>query len=417
MATVTDDESRNDTTKLINDWRESWIKEIDLIARSASQEPDQSITEVDLNYRLQESLSYSFEDDVDDRTTLNGQEIDNSFYIGDSSRQQSEASDITSTVGQALVIKQHPSCTIKCYKDPAGVMAISDNQLAYVDFVWNRGCGKEMKMHVVSNIVANAQEPRSDRIIDFPYVGERVRVVDMDYWPTHDRYVLAVVQTGEERASWHYLFNPSANDNEQAFERWMNCQPGDTIMRVCCTAQTVYEIVNHYSKSFVLLLNVYGITHTRKPASVLFPSDATRYDSDTLRLIDICGSPSNKHLAVAYNCAFGSAKGPVGVHIFDPTNDWMLLGRFDLGRTDIQYYMPRLMYLNKVDLFVALHTKNGNFIFYNARGEQVGKRSFIWYAEEFEENQPHLYPVNVCAEQNHVAIRFSRYITTHRIND
>jgi hypothetical protein len=239
----------------------------------------------------------------------------------------------------------------------------------------------------------------------------------MDYWPTHDRYVLAVLQTGEERASWHYLFNPSADNDEEAFERWMTCAPGDTISRICCTEKTVYEIVQYYSHGFVLLLNVYGITHTRKAASFLFPPDDERYDIGTLRLIDICCSSSNKQLAVAYNCSFGSQRGPVGVHIFNPIDNWILLARIDLGYTDVQYYMPRLMYLTKVNLFVVLHINNGNFIFYNTLGEQVGKRSFIRYAEEYEETQPHLYPVNICASQDFVAVRFSRCITVHRIND
>jgi hypothetical protein len=320
-------------------------------------------------------------------------------------------------VDQALIIKQHPSYIAKCYKDEAGVMAITDDQLAYVDLVWNRENVRAMKMHVISNVASRVSESPSDRVIGFPYDGERVRVVDMDYWPTHDRYVLAVVQTGEQRASWHYLFNPVAGDDEEVFERWVDCLPGDTISRVCCTAQTVYEIVNHYRSGFVVLLNVHGVTRTRKPASFLFPSDPNRYNSDNLRLIDICCSQSNQQLAVAYNCAVRSKRGQVGIHIFDPTKDWTLLGRIDLGSTDVEYYMPRLMYLNKVNLFVALHIKNGNLIFYNNRGERVGRRSFIGYAEEYEEDQPHLYPVNICASQNLVAVRFSRRITVHRVND
>ena len=180
MATTGDSANQNDTTRLINDWRESWMKEIDMIARAASQEPDQNITEADLNYRLQESMNYSLDDDFDNQTTMDDPDLETRFHFGDfvnSSRQQSEASDITSTVGQALIIKQHPSHTVKCFKDPAGVMAMSDDDFAYVDFVWNRENMREMKMHVVSN----TKEARTDRIIDFPYVGERVRVVDMDY--------------------------------------------------------------------------------------------------------------------------------------------------------------------------------------------------------------------------------------------
>ncbi|UJR13161.1 hypothetical protein I4U23_000183 [Adineta vaga] len=410
---------------MIDEWRENWIRQVRSIARSAIDDPDQNITAIDLTYRLRELVNEFSQDENDASTIFGADDIERNFYFSDesesfsrnTSRRQSESSDLTSTVGQALVIKQKPRCIIKCYKDPAGVMAIGEDQLAYIDFVWNHEQVREMKMYVVSNIESNVQEPTADRTFDFPYTGEQVRVVDMDYWPTHNRYVLAVVQTGEQRASWHYLFNPSPNEGEEAFERWVNSLPGDTISRVCCTKEIVYEIVNHYRKGFVVLLNAYGVTRARKSALDLFPPDSDRYDSDILRLIDICCSPSNKKLAVSYNCCLGSQRGPVGIHVFDPTREWALLSRIDLGYTNVEYYMPRLLHLYKVDLLVALHVMSGNLFFYDNLGERKGKRSFILYVEEYEENQPHLYPVNICASQKWVAIRFNRYITIHRIND
>ncbi|CAF1464803.1 unnamed protein product, partial [Adineta ricciae] len=339
MATGSEDANRNETSKMINEWREKWMKEIDSIVRSATDDLDENITENDLNDRLQEAMNEFYNDEDGSSTIFGDQDTSKrNFYFSDEfmshtnySRQQSELSDLTSTIGQALVIKQRAHCTVKCYKDPAGVMAIGEDQLAFIDFVWNYEQVREMKMFVVSNINSSVGEVPAERSFNFPYVGERVRVVDMDYWPTHNRYVLAVVQTGEQRASWHYLFNPTPDKDEEAFERWISCLPGDTLSRVCCTKETVYEIVNHYTRGFVLLLNSYGVTHVRKSALELFPPDSQRYNSDVLRLIDICCSPSNKKLAVSYNCSIGSQKGPVGIHVFDLTRDWALLSRIDLG--------------------------------------------------------------------------------------
>lgn len=430
MTSSTHNTGSTETNNLIDDWKEIWIKQIDIIAREAQQDSDTIITQAELNSRLQETLNYSIVDDIDSETTITDFDNDNnnSFpiqpmrFIDDisgESRQQSDPSNASCSVGQSLIIKQRPSDSAKCFRDPAGVMAITDNQLAFVNLVWNNENVRQMKMHVVSNIASKSGPVRNERVLDFPYDGEGVRVVDMEYWPTHDRYVLAVVQTGEQHASWHYLFNAQPNEGEEAFERWVNCSPGDIVSRVCCTATTVYEIVNHFRSGFVLLLNTYGVTRARKSARELFPLDLSlgRYSHETLRLIDICCAPSNKQLAVAYNCALGSQSGPVGIHIFDPTTNWILLGRIDLRSTNVEFYMPRLMYLNKVNLFVALHIRNGNLLFYNDRGERVGRRPFIGYAEEYEDDQPHLYPVNICASQDLVAVRFSRWITVHRIND
>ena len=141
MTSSTHNTGSTETNNLIDDWKEILIKQIDIIAREAQQDSDTIITQAELNSRLQETLNYSIVDDIDSETTITDFDNDNnnSFpiqpmrFIDDisgESRQQSDPSNASCSVGQSLIIKQRPSDSAKCFRDPAGVMAITDNQLA-----------------------------------------------------------------------------------------------------------------------------------------------------------------------------------------------------------------------------------------------------------------------------------------------
>jgi hypothetical protein len=292
-------------------------------------------------------------------------------------------------------------------------MAINGNQLVYVDWVKGPNGLGTLTMRVASNIDQSTEY----RNVIFPIIGDNVRVVDMDYWPTHDQYVLGVIiNTEYTRSAWLCLFNPALINSDTAIQKWVSCDSGDIIARVCCTSTVVYGIVRNSRKNSIILHTPYGTVKERKAAEDLFPSELMS-SCGGLRLADISCSPDNERFAAAYNCSDGYNKGPVGVYVFNPTSNWTLIGRVELGQTNVEFNVPRLAFLYKVNLFAALNSRNGNIIVFNADGEHQGKRSFIFLVKEYEEDQPVIYPFNICATHNWAAIRYNRIITVHRLND
>ena len=67
-------------------------------------------------------------------------------------------------------------------------------------------------------------------------------------------------------------------------------------------------------------------------------------------------------------------------------------------------------------MFALVNRVTGQMCVFNREAVITGQRSFIQHVEEFD--PPQVSPINICAaERAWIAIRYTRFITVHRIID
>lgn len=323
---------------------------------------------------------------------------------------------------QALAIKRTTEISYPCYSDGEnGVMALNDDELVYVDWVWRQDGSGRHKIRIVRPKVINSDNEGTNgcfRSIITPNEFDKMRFVDMDYASHLSRYIMALVErispyerSAMARNSLIYLFD----SKNEAFEQWLPfCKISQgmgliTRMCYCSRPSLTYLIVNTFGQSDLVILNANSSVQDRKPSN-----DLPLTISDA-RLVDIACTPNNDLIALGFNTASAQSRGHMGVCLVKPKS-WIRMSSIDLYQTNIPFRVPRLAWINRQALF-ALLNQYGDIIVFDTNGKTLGTRKFKNSDENYGRHPAPCHPSNLCVQSHWIAIRYTRFITIHRVCD
>ena len=369
------DSNSTNNFDLISQWRSQRLEFINRVADDAlrnATDPETSVGRSlrELDHLLSQKLESEGAINDDDPNFENGDDYggtdddDASSFalppqqlrVDSASRQLSACSLMNTVADQAIHIKRTHSKIYSCFKDKDnGVMALKNNELAYIDCVRGNNGTRQLKMRIVSldDAIVEVAEEAADveennqngfRVVSFPPEIENMHAADMEYLPFKSSYIIGLYTSYQanangrtQRTSTLYLFDSA--DNE--FEPWLPLAgPNENLGIVnriyCCLKKPViYVVVNNFGRSGLLALDQWGAILERQYASDLIP------EYERAHFVDIACTGNNDLLAMAYNSSVNGQEGRMGVRLYDPTT-WARIADLNLGLISVPFSVPRL---------------------------------------------------------------------------
>ncbi|CAF0936825.1 unnamed protein product [Adineta steineri] len=428
---VSSSQSGQTRVEMINEWREQRQGIINEIVREATRQASNKErakaddilhrqlsadelhnTKEDLFDHLDQLLEQSLnrEWNSSDTTELNDDDSISEYSPSEIptgfSRQYSSQRSVGSSVDQVSVLSTENK-RIPCTPDGNnGAVALHEDELVFVNI------RKGSEICVIPNLKTKNVLRR------LPFIDLSKRIVDIDYSTYHKQFVMATnkfasaSRDGNDDEPYLYLFD-THNDS---FERWMAFSAWESIQRVCCTPLHAYLIIQSVGESIIAQIPMHTKEIDRRFASDLISLPHER----RFRLIDINCSASIRHqiIAIAYNGADRSegGEGPIGICLFN--TNWIRLASIaDIGNSSMPYCVPRLTWLNKLNILAMINFESGDLIMFNSSGEKQDVQPYSRIVEDEKSGQTNSKPINICATQNWAAIRYAHFINIHRIND